>query len=585
MKKKLIPILGGVALILIMVAVIIITNLVKKYTPTDETQDLGEYYEITSEDQPAILLNNNYPEEYAKVIDGEIYLELDFIKENLNDRFYWDSNENLLLYATGTSVYTADVNTASYTKDKNNLTHSAVICKINAESCYVHIDYVSLFSDFTYSYYTDPNRLLIWTGEDEVTVGTIKKDTQVRVLGGIKSPILKELVKSDTVYVLATDETWSQVMTEDGVIGYVMNKKLNVTEDTVVLNTSDYTAEEDSHVFFDQGEVCLGWHPVYARVGSTEAATTLSSTEGLNVVSPTFFYLNDAEGSLGDYCTEEYVKYCHNQDISVWGLCSDFGGDAKDYASQILPYTSKRIALENQIIAKALSYNLDGINIDFEYITEDIAESYIQFMRELAIKCHNNGLILSVDTYTPSNSLAYYDITDQAHFVDYVIIMGYDEHWPGSDSGSVASLSWVTEAVANTLELIPNEQFILAMPFYTRLWELTLLDSASGDEVLDINDSYEVTGYSAYGLDSIYKAIGSHYDDAVWDEDCGQYYVEWSEDDGATIYRVWIEDSTSLELKLKLMDDNELAGCAFWSLYFANDTIWDTVIKYINEAD
>jgi spore germination protein YaaH len=242
----------------------------------------------------------------------------------------------------------------------------------------------------------------------------------------------------------------------------------------------------------------------------------------------------------------------------------------------VLSHTSVRQNLVNQIISAAIQYNLDGINLDFEALDgTGVGDSYIQFVRELSLKCANNGIVLSVDNYVPSAYTAFYDRAEQALFADYVVIMGYDEHFAGDDeAGSVASLSWVTDAVQNTLVEVPSDQIILGMPFYTRVWCKTPNNDASDTEII-----YSLTS-QAYGMSSASKLVESNNAEKVWLDDCGQFYAEY-ESDGST-YMIWLEDSSSAEERLRLLDTYSLAGASFWKLGFETSDIWDTVIKYIN---
>ena len=228
-------------------------------------------------------------------------------------------------------------------------------------------------------------------------------------------------------------------------------------------------------------------------------------------------------------------------------------------------------------MSQALQYNLDGINIDFEQLSESkIGDAYIQFLRELSIKCENNDIILSTAVYTPAAYNSVYKYGEQTDFVDYVCLMAYDQHWgQGSEEGSVAALDWVAEGVKNTLdEGVPADQLILGMPFYTKLWKLTPTSDDSAVET-----SYMI-GFENLGLTSAKKWMNNNISNPVWVEDAGQYYGEVVKN-GVT-YKMWLEDEASIEAKLKLMQEQKLAGAAFWSSDLDNTSIWDVIIKYIN---
>ena len=572
MKKKVIPVLVVIALIIVIAGGIVISTLIEKYTPGTERQDLSEYYNITSEDQAAIILNQELSESSAKIIDGKLYLDFHFLQDSLNSRFYWDSNENILLYTTANDLITVEADSSTYLLNKDNVSFDSTIVKATSDSAWVNIDFAKMYSDFQYSYEESPARIIITNTWGDYETSIVKKDTQIRVLGGIKSPIVADVEKNTEVFVLARDEKWTKIMTQDGLLGYIQSKHLGKTSSITM--ESDYVEEEFTHIQKDF-EISLAWHQVFSKVSTTDLASVLSDTKGINVLSPTWFYLNDNEGNLVSFADSSYVKYCHDHNIEVWALVNNLENAEVDTA-YVLSHTSTRQNLVNQLISAAIQYNLDGINLDFESLNaEKVGDSYIQFVRELSLKCANNGIVLSVDNYVPSAYTQFYDRAEQALFADYVIIMGYDEHYAGSEeAGSVASINWVKEAVTNTLKEVPAEQIILGMPFYTRVWELAPAEEESQDYVI-----YDITS-KAYGMDAAWKLVNNHGAETQWLEDCGQYYAEYTE--GDSIFKIWLEDTTSMEERLKVMDENHLAGAAYWKLGFESDNIWDTIIKYVN---
>lgn len=572
MKKKVIPVVVVISLILLITAGIGISSLIEKYTPGTERQNLSEYYNIASEDQAAIILNQELSESSAKIINGTLYLDFHFLQDSLNSRFYWDSNENILLYTTANDLIKVEADSSSYLVNKDSVNFESTIVKATSDSAWVNIDFARKYSDFQYSYEESPSRIIITNIWKDYETSIVKKDTQLRVLGGIKSPIVADIEKNTEVFILSRDEKWTRVMTQDGILGYIQSKRLGKTSSITI--ASDYVEEEFTHIKKDF-EISLAWHQVFSKVSTTELASVLKDTKGINVISPTWFYLNDNEGNLVSFADSSYVKYCHNHNIEVWALVNNLENQEVD-TSYVLTHTSTRQNLVNQLISAAIQYNLDGINLDFEALNEEkVEDSYIQFVRELSLKCANNGIVLSVDNYVPSAYTEFYERDEQALFADYVIIMGYDEHYAGGEeAGSVASLNWVKESVTNTLKEVPADQIILGMPFYTRIWELTPVEEESQDYVI-----YDITS-KAYGMASAWKLVNNHNAETQWLEDCGQYYAEYTE--GDSIFKVWLEDTSSMEERLKVMDENNLAGAAYWKLGFETDDIWDITIKYIN---
>lgn len=576
MKKKALPILAVCALIVLIVAIMGISALVRKYTPSKEREDLNTYYNLSANDDVAIILNNEVIESKGKVINGYIYVDYNFVCNNLNPRFYWDHNENILLYATPRELISAEADKNNYLITKSSVDFGRPVVKATSDSAYIDLEFVKEYSDFTYKYVEEPHRLIMTNKWGEYQTATLKRDASIRVKGGIKSPILADAKSKDTVTVLESGENWTKVMTEDGIVGYVKNRLISSPETQT--RQSDFEEETYAHITKDF-EICMAWHQVTNRTANASISSVLASTKGVNVISPTWFYLNDNEGNLANLASMDYVTYCHSQGVEVWALVSNLENKDADSA-EVLTHTSKRHNLVNQIVSMAIQYNLDGINLDFEALDQSkVGDSYIQFVRELSIKCANNGVVLSIDNYVPTAYTAFYNRAEQANFADYVIIMGYDEHYSGSDEGSVSSLNWVKQGVADTLKEVPAEQVILGMPFYTRVWSLTPEDDNAEDAESDTDTSYKVSS-QVYGMRSANNLLTTYGATKTWLDDCGQNYAEFK--DGNVTYKVWLEDSASAEARLKLVDENKLAGASFWKLGFETSDIWDSIIKYIN---
>ncbi|MCD7708660.1 MAG: glycosyl hydrolase family 18 protein [Clostridiales bacterium] len=584
-----IPAIVLVALVVVIIIIALGIALRQKYTPSTERADLTEYFGLTDSDSAAIVLNNEIIDEQARVIDGSIYVDYSFVHDTINPRFYWDENENILLYATGNELISADADSTKYYVTKSSVDYGRPIVKATSDSAYVDLDFVMQYSDFSYEYYTDPDRIVMTSEWGDRDVATVKKDTSVRTEESIKGDILADVAKEDVVTVLSasgeegTEEGrnssggWATVMTADGVIGYVQSGKLSAVTTKAVEST--YEPETFTHITKDF-EICMAWHQVTNTDANSEVSSVLASTKGVNVISPTWFYLNDNEGGIANLASSDYVSYCHSQDVEVWALVSNLEDDSVD-TSYVLTHTSTRQNLVNQIVSMAIQYDLDGINLDFEALNSDeIGDAYIEFVRELSIKCANNGIVLSVDNYVPTAYTAFYDRAEQANYADYVIIMGYDEHYAGSEEeGSVASLDWVKQGVIDTLAEVPASQVILGMPFYTRVWSLTPDPEAGDNTDADANILYTL-GSQVYGMDSAQSLISENGAETQWIESAGQNYAEFSVD--GVIYKVWLEDSDSAEARLKLLDEYSLAGASFWKLGFESSGVWDTIIKYIN---
>lgn len=563
------------------VAVILIAGisvLVKKYSPSKERVDLNTYYNVQNEEDMAIVLDNQRLEDVAKYWDGHVYLEYTTVHDNLNQRFYWDANENILRYVTPTDVVSVNAGEQSYMVTKTNENTDYTIVKVDADKMYIALDFVQKYTNIDFKTAKKPGRVLVTSQWGKIKTAQAKRDTEIRPKGGIKSPIVADATKGSKVIVLETGDNWSKVCTEDGLIGYLQNKRLSDEKAETIAREFDEPVF--NHLLKDK-TISLGWHQMTNQDGNNRVANVLQSTKGINVLSPTWFYLNDNKGNIYSLANHNYVDYCHQHGVEVWALLSNLENPDVN-TTEVLTHTSSRDNLVNQIIATAIEYDLDGINLDFEALESEVGDAYIQFIRELSIKCENNNIVLSVDNYVPSSYTAFYNRSEQALFADYVIIMAYDEHTRVSeDIGPVASIGFVKEGVENTLKEVPAEQTILGMPFYTRVWELTPKEDA-GESVESAGEDYIPYTFtcSEEGMQTVENRYTVNGAQTVWDEEAGQYYTEY--ENGGKTYKIWIENEASLEEKLKVMKESSLAGAAYWKLGFERASAWDTIIKYVN---
>lgn len=577
------PMLVVFALVVLILAGVMLAFLYEKYSPSKERMSWNTYYEVTATDEAAVILNDQMMETKARVIDGEAYVTTDMLYDELNPRFYWDSKENLLLYTTPTELITASVGSNTYTVAKQSYTEDYTPVKVDGDTAYVALKYIQKYTGLEYELLTDEvNRVIIRTNFGTVKTVTAKKNAQVRYRAGIKSPILTDVAKGDTLYVLEETENvgdWTKVRTADGFIGYIRNKSLGQqSEETIA---SNYTEPEYSHLSKDY-TINMAWHQVTNADANSKVLETIANTKGLTTISPTWFFLNDNDGNIDSLASQTYVNYCHQNNIEVWALVEDITHKDTITDYEILSRTSSRQRLVSNLIAKAIEFKLDGINVDFEYINEDSAKGYIEFIRELSIMCRLNGIILSVDNYRPADHNLFYNRAEQGTVADYVVIMGYDEHYASSqEAGSVASIDWVKEGIEATLQDVPAERVINAVPFYTRLWEER---PKTEEELAQESDTDEyvpnVVTSKAYGMDAIDKILEANGAEKTWDETTGQYYAEYTAD-GST-YKVWLEEEESIALKAALIKEYNLAGISAWKLGFERQDIWDIILKYVN---
>ncbi|MFU0825966.1 MAG: GH18 domain-containing protein [Lachnoclostridium sp.] len=567
MSKGKRPEILGTIIAFIIILVVIGAAVVKKYMPSKEVMELTEYYKL-DKDEVLIIMQDKIYDQKALLKNGKVYLDYNTVTDMLNKRFYWDDNEKILSYTTPSEVIRTDLDSNFYYVNGEKEKTDYPIVTMKGNTVYIAAKFVKQYSDMHYKYYENPNRLVIEYKWGDYLYSDVKKDTKLRVEPSVKGDILVDLKAGQRLLYVDTSEGvnngFCKVMTEDGIIGYARKKSLDETYyDTV---KSNYKAPEYTSIK-EKEPIKLVWHQVTNQDANGNLEKLLNRTEGVTVVSPTWFKITDNSGSIDSLGNKYYVERAHSLGVKVWALVDDFSTEVSMY--ELLSHTSNREKLIQNLMEEAERLGLDGINIDFEKITEDTGIHYIQFIRELSVRCRKNGIVLSIDSYVPSNYTAHYDRKEQGIVADYVIIMAYDEHHSGSDeSGSVSSIDFVNNAIKNVLEAVPKEKVIIGIPFYTRLWK----------ETTDKQGNVTVTS-EAYGMGSAQDLLADKGLKPTWDEKTGQYYCEF-EKDGST-YKIWLEEEKSIELKLKSISQADLAGIAGWKLGLEKEDIWDIINKYI----
>lgn len=568
----------------------------QRYGASNERADLEQYYELDQEDEIAVVVNNEVirneqdasTEESdsspapGKVYDGQYYIEYSVVRDRINSRFYWDSNENILLYTLPDGNVSVEVGSNEYTDVTGQKSADYTILKTEGSTAYIALPFIQEYTNMEYEVYDDPVRAVITSEWGEIQTAEIKRDTEVRYQGGVKSPILTDIKKGSKVTVLEDENDWMKVGTEDGFIGYVQTRLLND------IHKETTSREFDEPVYTNISKdytINMAWHNVSNSDANGYILQSIAETKGLTTIAPTWFSLADTEGNVTSLADADYVNYAHQSNLEVWAVLRDFHGgiDSYDETYEVLSYTSKRTKVINQVIAEAIEKGIDGINLDFELVSSACGEHYIQFVRELSVRCRQNGLVLSVDNYVPQPYNEHYDIEEQGNVADYVVIMGYDEHTDGSyEAGSVASIGYLENGITDALKSVSADKLIAGIPFFTRLWFETPktedeLDQEAGTEAASYPD--KVTS-SAYGMDEAAQVVKDAGVQAQWDSETKQNYAQWEADGGT--YKIWLEDNQSLEEKLKVIKSNDLAGVAEWSLGMENPSVWNLILQYIN---
>lgn len=590
--RRIIPLTIFLTVILIGVIVVASSGFISDLAYTDKLADISEYMGEASDSNAIVVKDGAYTEERIVLIGGVPYMSYETVKESYIQRFYYDEAKEEILYTNATETIRTKVGSSSYgvTGVENTLTVPTT--SVRGETLYISLDYMSLFKTLGYSLNGGndgtPYRIELIEEVAMVNTASLKEDRAVRIEPSKKGRIIAKPGKNANVRILnalegdPSEEGWVKVQTDDLCIGYIEEKHLS----PYTMTSLNVNEVEELHIpsVADESteKIVLGWAVVAGTAGNDYIIDLLDTTSGMNVVSPTWFNLKDNEGTVESFASESFVSKAHSKGMKVWGMVDNFT-HPEITTAYILSDSDKREKVISQLISYANKYNLDGINIDFESLSEEAGEPFIQFIRELSIQTRANNLVLSVDNYVPKAYTNLYNRKEQGVFADYVIIMGYDEHINSSEeAGSVASISYVEEGIVNTLKEVEPNKVINALPFYTRIYstkEIAEADMAMAP--VDANGNpipYKITGVQTVKMQMAIDSAREHEASISWDEETKQNYAEWT--DGSNTVKVWLEDEDSLDEKLKVMQENNLAGVAAWQIEFAESFAWRVINNY-----
>lgn len=572
-KKKIWLIGSGILLLLAVLAGV--AAWVECYMPSFERMDLNDYYanQRTDSDAPILILDDEVQEEGSFEAENTMYIPVDWVNGTVDSCFYADQTQMQMLLTDDTHIWMYYPWDTQYLENGESKTDTEIKVVSEEDKLYVKASFVAEKTQLNYSVMENPKRVWMWHDRE---CARIRVDTQLRYLSGIKSSILEDLKQGDMVFVCEEKEKWTRVQSMSGVVGYVLNKTLEETEldtsssltDTSsdAISESDGSAENANDSKSEKNgsgqitPICMVWHQTIGTDGLEGLSGYIEADllRAVDVISPSWFTLSDNEGNMEYRGNSEYVELAHENGIQVWAMLDNLNIPVDTLA--ILSQTSARFHIEDVLVQTALSAKIDGINVDLESLTHEAAIHFVQFLRELAVKCHQNGIILSVDNPVPEGWNSYYNLTDQAKVADYIILMSYDEHWAGGEAGSTSSYAFTKNGIEMALKEVPSEKLINGIPFYTRVWNV------------ENEESYAI---GMNELDALFVSATDLQMDAAWDDDIRQVYVKFTKD-GAQ-YQVWVEDISSLQWRLDLIKEHNLAGVSAWKLGFETALVWDTL--------
>lgn len=495
--------------------------------------------------------------------EDALYLPLTFFKEKIDPTIQWDDNYKTVIITTEKNVFHLPLGV----KDgMMNLEPYAFTYPVIEEEGVIYLPINPLEEYYNLEIVEDKENSIVrvYDTNKPLQKGSVVVDSRLRIQPSLRAPWIRDVKEGEILSILREENGWYWVEGANDKMGFLAKGNVELTEIKVV--------EKEDKIY-------QPWNPLgqpviltWEHAGLTTVnPLSLGKMADVNVLSATWFHLQE-DGLVVNRADKRYVDWAHGEGKKVWGLF-DNSFDPELTNTFLNDYQLRTKAIK-QILSYVDLYELDGINIDFENMFLKDKEAFVQFVREITPLLHEKDRVVSVDVTFHSLSETWsmcYDRVELAKIVDYIIVMGYDEHSGGSKTaGSVSSLPWVERGLVKMLEEVAPDKLILGVPFYTRLWT----------EKRDGQGNIQVSS-RALSMDRAEKWIKEKGAQIIMDEKAGQHYVEVQE--GTSTYKIWLEDEFSMEQRIELMKKYRLAGLASWRRGFEKDSIWPVITKTANK--
>ena len=541
------------------VIIVMIILAIAAYTAND-------YIILGKNETTNLVINNTNVTENLKAdifIDGEnIYLTKQDLS-NFFDKYIYEDEENNQIITT----YEDKIATIGF--DENQIEVNGSEVKTNAhaiekdENIYIPITELKDVYGIEIEYIESSDTITVDSLSREQKKAIVNGNTAVKSSTNFIAKTIDRVKNGEYVIVISDDGKYAKIRTENGKIGYVKSKKI---ANTVVTRQ---TLEKDKQI---EGKVNLVWD-YYSQIASAPDRSG-TSIEGINVVSPAFFHLNN-EGELEENVGQEgenYIDWAHNNGYKVWAMVQNAGSGMMDVTSEIMNHYESRKNLIEGIVNYCIEYGLDGINIDFKKKKKEDIDLFSRFIIELEPRLKEIGAVLSVDVTAPDGADTWslcFDRTVLGDVADYLIFMGYDQYGGSSNiAGTTAGYDWLELNINKFLQTyaVESDKLVLAIPLYARLWTLDSDGNVEGQTALPMNEIDETIPSDA---------------ERKWDEELKQNYVEYTEN-GET-KKIWIEDIDSLKEKISLINKYKLGGVAAWELGMESDGVWQMINQELGQ--
>lgn len=518
-------------------------------------------YIVSKINQTNLIINNSNATSSLKnnvyIKNGVVYVSKPDIYNFFDNTIIYDEKYNQVVTTSSTKIASLPIDSKQIQVNSSNTTIKAGAIILD-EVAYVPISELDEVYNIKTTYVESEDLVYIDSLDREQQTATLKKDSSIKYKPTIISATLAKAKQGDTLTIANRSDYpvpngWTRVRTENGTLGYIQTGKLNE------FKTIREKAEEKAKI---EGPISLAWD-YYSEYVS--APTRTGKITGVNVVSPSFFYMTKySTTNIYENVGNEgiaYVNWAHGNGYQVWPM---FTNSNMSETSKMLSDYKSRENVINQIIKYIKQYNLDGINIDFEGMYETDKDNFSRFLIEIRPRLNEIGAVLSVDVTAPDGAPEWslcYDRYTIGKVADYVMFMAYDQYGvSATKAGTTAGHNWVEANVKKFLgqEEVKAEKIILGIPFYTRVWK-------------EINGNVISSVVNIGNVNNLIPSNATK----TWDEDLQQYYVEYKK--GGATYKIWVEDEKSIEAKLDLVSKYNLGGAAYWEYDRATNSIWNLI--------
>lgn len=545
----------GIIIAIIIIALVLIVGAIGGYYV------IKRNYIVSKINQTNLIINNSNATSSLKnnvyIKDGVVYVSKPDIYNFFDNTIIYDEKYNQVVTTSSTKIASLPIDSKQIQVNSSNTTIKAGAIILD-EVAYVPISELDEVYNIKTTYVESEDLVYIDSLDREQQTATLKKDSSIKYKPTIISATLAKAKQGDTLTIANRSDYpvpngWTRVRTENGTLGYIQTGKLNE------FKTIREKAEEKAKI---EGPISLAWD-YYSEYVS--APTRTGKITGVNVVSPSFFYMTKySTTNIYENVGNEgiaYVNWAHGNGYQVWPM---FTNSNMSETSKMLSDYKSRENVINQIIKYIKQYNLDGINIDFEGMYETDKDNFSRFLIEIRPRLNEIGAVLSVDVTAPDGAPEWslcYDRYTIGKVADYVMFMAYDQYGvSATKAGTTAGHNWVEANVKKFIgqEEVKAEKIILGIPFYTRVWK-------------EINGNVISSVVNIGNVNNLIPSNATK----TWDEDLQQYYVEYKK--GGATYKIWVEDEKSIEAKLDLVSKYNLGGAAYWEYDRATNSIWNLI--------